>query len=543
MPALSASYRTGSVFLGLILFTGTLCAQTPLHQRIDELIAAGMPDFGKKAAPLASDAEFLRRVYLDLTGTIPAAGVARTFFADPSPDKRVKLIDNLLASPEHARHLAHVFDTMLMERRAGAKVPQAQWHEFLRKAFAENRPYDQLVREILSVDGEDAKTRPAARFYLDRDGEPHLLTRDVGRLFLGMNITCNQCHDSPLVEDYKQDIYYGIYAFLNRSALFTNTKTKVAVMAEKADGEASYQSVFDPAKVTKTTGPRLPGRELVKEPKFDKGKEYIVAPAKDVKPVPAFSRRAQLAEQLVAAENVQFRRNAANRLWAMLMGRGLVHPVDMDHSGNPPSHPELLSLLTDEFGAMKFDVRAMLRELALSQTYQRASFGAKEAAPEKFAAALLKPLSPEQLAYAMLQGTGQTDVDRKELGNKLNEANLYARSGKIAIQFGTTFGNRAGQPAEFEATLDQALFVANGKLLRGWLTPNAAGNLIARLAALKDDSAVAEELFLSVLTRLPSEEESKEIAEYLKAREKDRGTALADLAWALLASAEFRFNH
>ncbi|HXG08331.1 MAG TPA: DUF1549 domain-containing protein [Gemmataceae bacterium] len=529
----------------LITLAAAAPAQTPLHQRIDELIAAGTPDFERLAAPLADDAEFLRRVYLDLTGTIPPAAEARAFLNDPSPDKRRQLIDRLLASPEHARHMAHVFDVMLMERRTGRHVPPAAWHEYLRAAFAENKPWDELVREILSADGEDAQRRPAAKFYLDRDGEPHLLTRDISRLFLGMNLTCSQCHDSPIVEDYKQDLYYGIFAFLNRSFLFT-PKGKPAVLAEKADGEATFQSVFDPAKVTKTAAPRLPGGPLVKEPMFEKGQEYEVAPGKDVKPVPKFSRRAQLAAQLTAPENVQFRRNIANRLWALMMGRGLIHPLDQDHSANPPSHPELLNVLADEIGAMKFNLRAFLRELALSKTYQRASVpppGVKEVAPETFAVARLKPLSPEQLALAMMQATGLTDVERKALGDKLSEAALYAKlSGNLGL-FVNLFGNRPGQPADFEATMDQALFVANGKLLRSWLAPNAAGNLTGRLGQIQEADAVAEELYLSVLTRLPTEEERREVADYLKERTQDRAAALQELAWALLASAEFRFNH
>jgi hypothetical protein len=304
--------------------------------------------------------------------------------------------------------LQNVFDVMLMERRNARNVPQAQWQEFLRQSFADNKPWDQLVREILSADGADAKLRPAAKFYLDRDGEPNLLTRDISRLFLGMNLQCAQCHDHPLVEDYKQDHYYGILAFLNRSFLFTDPKRQV-VLAEKAEGEISYQSVFDPAKVTKTTGPRLPGRPLVKEPKFDKGKEYLVAAAKGVRPIPNFSRRAQLAVQMTDQDNVLFKRNSVNRLWALMMGRGLVHPVDIDHRSNPPSHPALLTLLADEFAAMKFNLRAFLRELALSQTYQRSSelpAGVQEVPPETFAVANLKPLSPEQLAWSLMQATG-----------------------------------------------------------------------------------------------------------------------------------------
>jgi hypothetical protein len=532
----------------IVLFnqTAPVLAQIALHQRIDQMIAAGSPTFAAQAPPLADDAEFLRRLYLDLTGTIPTASEARAFLDDRSPDKRPQLIERLLASPEHARHLQNVFDVMLMERRRGRNVPEAQWQEFLRQSFADNKPWDQLVREILSADGADAKFRPAARFYLDRDGEPNLLARDIGRLFLGMNLQCAQCHDHPLVEDYKQDHYYGILAFLNRSFLFTDPKRQV-VLAEKAEGETSYQSVFDPAKVTKTTGPRLPGRPLVKEPNFDKGKEYLVAPAKGVRPVPNFSRRAQLAAQMTDRENVPFKRNSVNRLWALMMGRGLVHPVDLDHSTNPPSHPALLTLLADEFAAMKFDLRASLRELALSQTYQRSSelpAGVKEVPPESFGVANLKPLSPEQLAWSLMQATGLTDAERLALGKNLTEQALYTRLAGNVVIFVRLFGSQPGQPEgqSFQATLDQALFLENSDLVRGWLAPRP-GNLTDRLLKLQDMQAAADELYLSVLTRRPSEEERKEVADYMKTRPQDRLAALQELAWALLASAEFRFNH
>ena len=379
-------------------------AEAPLHQRIDAFIAAGKPQL----VPLASDAEFLRRIYLDLTGTIPTSSAARAFLQDGSPDKRNRLIDRLLASPDHARHLQHVFDRVLMERRRDQHVSHAQWLDYLFVSFSANKPWDVLVREILSADGADPRLRPAAKFYLDREGEPNLLTRDIGGLLLGMNLQCAKCHDHPLVAGYHQDHYQGLFAFLNRTSLCTDAQ-KTALLAEKAEGEVSFQSVFDPAKVTKMTGPRLPGLPPVNEPKLEKGKEYVVAPAKGVRPVPKFSRRAQLAERITSPDNTQFRRNGANRLWAIMLGRGLVHPVDLDHENNPPSHPELLTVLADEFVRHKYDMRYLLREVARSQTYQRASelpAGTGEVAPQSFAVALLKPLSPEQLAWSLMQATG-----------------------------------------------------------------------------------------------------------------------------------------
>jgi hypothetical protein len=520
-------------------------AETPLHDRIDQLIAAGKPDFDKQAAPSASDAEFLRRIYLDLTGTIPTSEAARAFLKDSSSDKRAQLIDRLLNSPEYARHMATVFDVMLMERRPDKHVPRAQWIEFLRSSIAANKPWDQLVREILSADGTDPKTRPAAKFLLDREAEPNLETRDISRLFLGMNLQCCQCHDHPLVDDYKQEHYYGLYAFLNRTSLFTE-KGKGAVLAEKAEGEVSFQSVFDPAKVTKTTGSRLPLGKPVVEVKFDKGKEYEVAPANGVRPVPKFSRRSQLAPLLVAGDDLPFKRNAANRLWALMMGRGLVYPLDMDHSANPPSHPELLTILADEFAARKFDIREFLRELALSKTYQRSGeqpAGMKEAPPTSYLVALMKPLSPEQLAWATMQAVGLTDAERAALGKNANEAALHGKLAGNVGPFTQTFGSRPGEPPHgFQATLDQALFIDNGATIRGWLAPRA-GNLIDRFSRLKDSAAIAEELYLSVLTRMPGADEGAEVSKYLQGRDKDRAAAYQEMAWAFLASAEFRFNH
>ncbi len=518
----------------------------PLHERIDRAAALGEKDLAKSAAPAASDAEFLRRVTLDLTGTIPTAAEARAFLKDPAPDKRARLIDRLLASPEYARHLQDVFDVMLMERRPDKHVPRAAWQEYLRSSFAANKPWDVLVREILSVDGTDPKTRPAAKFALDREGEPNLLTRDVARLFLGMNLQCAQCHDHPLVEHYKQAQYYGIFAFLSRSFLFTDKAKNLTVLAEKAEGEVTYQSVFDPKKETKKSLPVVPFGMAIKEPVLEKGKEYEVAPANGVRPVPKFSRRAQLAGQVASKDNVQFRRNIANRLWALMLGRGLVHPPDLDHPDNPPSHPELLALLADEIAATRFDVRNFLREIALSQTYQRSSeppAGVAEVPAKSLAAAHLKPLSPEQLAWALMQATGLTDAERKALGKGATEAAVYARLAGNVAPFAATFGGKPGHAeGGFEPTLDQALFLSNGKVVRGWLAPRP-GNLTDRLSQLKEADAVAEELYLSVLTRLPSDDERKEVADYLKGSATDRTAALEELAWALLASAEFRFNH
>ncbi|MDB5305958.1 MAG: hypothetical protein JWO38_160 [Gemmataceae bacterium] len=535
LAALAAIFATAAVS----------SAAKPLHARIDRLIAAGHAGYETQVAPVSTDAEFLRRVYLDFAGTIPTADETRAFLVDTTPDKRTRLVDRLLAGPAYARRMAQVFDVVLMERRGDGKVPRAAWEEFLRTAFAENRPYDGLVREILSADGVDPKARPAAKFYLDRDFEPNLVTRDIARVFLGRNIQCAQCHDHPLVESYKQADYYGLLAFLNRSFLFPNANAPNAVLAEKADGEVNFVSVFDKAKKQGTTLPHMPGGKAISEAAPPKGKEYKVAPAANVRPVPAYSRREQLARAVTAADNPAFARTAANRLWALMLGRGIVNPVDLDHPGNPPSHPELLDLLATEFAAHKFDVKWLLREIAQSKTYQRSSEGPAgdtDPPPERYLVAHLKPLTAEQLAYAASQATGQTDADRVALGKTATEAGIDAR---VAARIGPFRAVFAGQPGAPDTgaitTLDQSLFLKFGPSVRGMIAPRP-GSLTDRLGKLTDPNAITDELFLSVLTRPATADERKDVTELLKAA-PDRPTALNELVWALLASAEFRFNH
>lgn len=370
-PASMGVCKAAALVAALLLArTAASQAPSPLHARIDEQIAQG---HAGPLSPLASDADFVRRLYLDLTGMVPSAGQVRTFLADASPDKRVKLIDQLLAGPSYPQHMATVFDVMWMERRRDQHVKDPEWQKYLLDSFAANKPYDQLAREVLSSDGADPATRPAAKFVLDREAEPNLLARDVGRIFFGKDLQCAQCHDHPLIDDYYQADYHGLLAFFSRTSLFVgkdkDKKNSPAVLMDAADGEVNFQSVFDPAAKGNTL-PKVPGGKQVEEPRFKPAEAYVIAPAKEVRHVPKYSRRAQLAAQ-IGPQNRPFNRNIVNRLWAQMMGRGLVEPVDLHHSANPPTHPQLLELLADEFVAMKYDIRAFLRELALSQTYQR----------------------------------------------------------------------------------------------------------------------------------------------------------------------------
>src|SRR5271157_5102577 len=250
-----------------------------LHERIDRLVDAKLAQElpGQSPAAPATDAEFLRRAWLDLAGMIPTAAEARAFLDDPSPYKRRALIDHLLESPAYPRRMQQVFDVVLMERRPDLYVEAKPWREFLRQAFVENRPYDVLVRQILAADGTDPAHRPSARFLLAREGDPNVITRDVGRLFLGMDLQCCQCHDHPLIDGYKQQHYYGLYAFVSRTVLVGGKEAdgtikpgSVALLGEKAEGDVTFSSVFKKKMIHKT-GPRVLEGPSAAEPAMAKG--------------------------------------------------------------------------------------------------------------------------------------------------------------------------------------------------------------------------------------------------------------------------------
>jgi hypothetical protein len=448
------------------------------------------------------------------------------------------------------------FDLWLMRRLPQKNVPVPEWEKFLRESFAANKPWDQLVRQILSNDGSDPNNRGPARFYLDRDGDMHVITKDVAKLFLGLNFECTQCHDHPQIEEFRQEHYYGISAFFVRSFVMTD-KEKRVVFAEKADGEATFESVFEmrdkTSKGPKSTLPRFLEASHISEPKFDKPEEaYVVRPDdkdKTVRPVPRFSRRDKFAEFLASGENRRFVRATVNRIWAMLLGRGLVHPLDLDHAGNPPSHPLLLAHLTEQFAANKLDLKWLIREIMLSQTYQRSSRGASPDVnpPEAtFARAQLRPLSPAQFAWSVMQATGEVDAHRLALGDKANEQTLVEKLAGYESRFVQLFGGEPGKPpATFEATADQSLFLANDPAITQMVRPKA-GNTVDRLLKLPADNipAIAEELYLSTLTRLPSPEDLADVQALLAgAPAEARAELLYELVWATVTSAEFRFNH
>jgi len=527
------------VFLSLvflIILSSNGHAAEPLHVRIDALIAAKAGN--TPASATADDAEFLRRIYLDLAGRIPSARETRAFLADRTPDRRTRLIDALLKGPDYPRRMQELFHAMLMERRGD----HAEWTKYLHKSFAANKPWNQLAREILRAAPGDEATRGAAFFYskrLEHYGENPIdypgLTRDVGRLFLGKDLRCAQCHDHLFVNEYKQHDFQGLFAFFQNTYLHD---PKYPTVGEKPMAQKrAFMSVFK--KVKRETGPRIPNVREFDVPMFTKGQEYVRPPdAKTKSPgLPRFSPLERLAEQLPTANNPAFVRNIVNRMWFVMMGRGLVHPLDLHHADNPPSHPELLDLLAGEFIAHQFDLQWLLRELALCATYQRSSV-VPESQPtppaDRFLTMIEKRLSAEQLMWSVLEATGER--------NRVTEAKGATGLEAVRAKFVKAFANPAGEPEdEFAPSLKATLFLLNDPTIQGWLTPRA-GNLVERLTKLPD-AQVAEELYLSVLTRLPATEERDEVAKYLAGGVSRRQSVVSQLVWALLASTEFCVNH
>lgn len=501
-----------------------------LHKQIDQQISklAGGP-----VAEPADDAEFLRRVSIDLTGKLPTANQARKFFADKDPAKRQKLIDRLIDSKDFPRRMQEAFTAMLLERRTDSKIPNADWESYLRDSFESNKPWNQLVGELLFVDEKDEKLKPASKFFLvSGRNNVNLKTEDVARLFLGRDIQCSQCHDHPEVGDYTQTDYFGLFTYLKD---------------KPAEATIEFESVFVPGK--KTTGPHLPGGDELEIPKFEKDQKEEAA---------KYRPRLLLSQALPTADNELFVRNSVNRFWFLMMGRGLVHPLNLHHQDNPPSHPKLLDALAKEFVAHKFDVKWLVRQIALSQSYQRSSslpdgVELKDCPPHLYRVANLKPLTPEQMGWCAAGATGNLDwllkapVPEKSEFSHYNYINgrvdkLPNNFPDVMALFVGVYSNPPGEPeVDFNTSMSHALFLMNDQLVLNWLKPKS-GNLVERLAKLKDE-AVADELYMNVLTRSPTEEEEVEVIEYLQQFQNRRTEAIGELAWALLSSAEFRTNH
>jgi hypothetical protein len=545
------SFQRHSILPAIGLFciaAGTARAES-LREQIDLRIEEKARSLQVSLAPVGEDAEFLRRLWLDLVGTIPSAREARQFLEDPSPGKRAALIERLLADPRYPVRMAEAFHVQLMERSG----EDEGWMKYLTAAFEENKPWNAMAKEILAPDFQHETKRSAGFFItrrLEKVGSQQTdypgLTRDVGRLFMGVDLQCCQCHKHPSVADYKQQEFNGLFvAYQNIKLNEPAGATKIKWFSEGLVTE-KYEFTSVLSGIKGATGPRVPfGREF-SIPELPEAERWQVAPDKKTKQggIPKFSPVSSLAEGIASAENPYFAKNIANRLWWQFMGRGLVEPLDLVHSDNPASHPELLEELSEALVKQGFDLKWLVRELVHTRTYQRSGrLGAMKEAPaeDTFAMAMERPVSAEQFARAFLEATGEFERVALARGwEGLPEKPLVWKT--VKASFTNAFANAPKEP-ELRAnpSLRGALFMRNNETVL-WALKARTGNLLERLSALPSAQAVAEELYLSVFTRKPAPEETQLLAAHL-ARAGDKTQATAEFLWAMLASTEFFTNH
>ncbi|HWB05182.1 MAG TPA: DUF1549 domain-containing protein [Verrucomicrobiales bacterium] len=489
-----------------------------IEDTVNFAIAAAWSDHHLKPAAEVDEKTWCRRVYLDLAGRIPSRGEMNDFLFSSAPSKRAALVDKLLSSAEYPARMRELWDVLLMGRgKRGGNEDRRQkngWWTFLEDAFRENRPWNETVRDLIAARPAVPERKGASWFIFERRNEHQQIAEAVAPLVYGTRIDCAQCHDHPLAREIKQGHYWGLVAAFNRSKNVEGTSQ----VGESAIGGfinfTNLKKESQPAVVTLLTG------KTVAETRPDGGKEndspdkYVDASAK-VK-VPKFSRREAFAEAATDG-NPLLARAFVNRMWAALLGRGIVHPADEMNERNVPSHPELLDWLAKDFETHKYDVKRLVRGIVLSRVYALGS--AKGTAPEWFAGALERPLTAEQIARSWRVAAGLPPSD-----DTLRRAVIGAMPDVM--------------PKEYNATFQQAQFLTNSPALAGILQP-ASGNTAERLAALPDAAARVKEAFLSVLARTPDDEELKQATAFLNERPDKPADGVRDLLWALMTGAEF----
>jgi hypothetical protein len=487
-----------------------------LARHIDAAIDRALAAAKLTPAPPAADAEFLRRACLDITGVVPDADRAAAYLSSKDPARRAKLIDDLLASPRYGRHMADLWQALLVPRDAdNRRIPLEPLDHWLEESFNHDRPWDHLVRELLTASGTQEENA-AVTFYL-ANLAPDKLTDRVSRAFLGVRLQCAQCHNHPFTP-WKQTDYWGMAAFFEKVHTGGNVN-----------------------KMAKTGGPLAIGEEgrgrLLKRPVSAK-----VVPAKfflgaEANLRPGEPRRPALADWLTAPENPYFARAMVNRVWGQFFGRGFVNPVDDLRADNPPSHPELLQELAEQFAAGGFDVKDLVRAICLSQAYQRSSRAAAGGGGDDdlrlFGRMALKPLTPEQLYDSLEQVLGKAEgKPQPPRGKKPGGAtprDAFVRFFNV---------DDTADPTEYQAGIPQAL-----RLMNAAPTNRTGPALNQALKAGGRPVQVIDRLYLAALARRPTPAETRMLLAYVEKQGARPRPAYGDILWALLNSSEFALNH
>ncbi|MGE4004013.1 MAG: DUF1553 domain-containing protein, partial [Planctomycetaceae bacterium] len=507
---------------------------------IDRLIAAEWNANSIIPAPEADDAEFIRRAYLDVTGRIPPASAVRDFLADESPDRRRDLIDRLLGTATYIVHSTNLWRAaMIPEADADQQIRffLPGFEAWLRSRIAENRNYAQIVEEVLTLPFDpsqmqqfqqpDAPT-PAA-FYRAKDAQPENLAAATARIFLGLRLECAQCHDH-FFDKWKRDEFWSYAAFFTslsgEQVMRAPNSDDASTPAAQSSRGALAGALAAPVVMIPGTGRTVPARFLDgSEPNWT---------------VDADSRQ-MLAKWVTSPENEFFARAAVNRIWANHFGIGLVDPVDDLSERNPPSHPEVLDLLADEFAKHDFDVKFVIRVVTTTRAYGLTSRQTHESqqTPRMFARMAVKGLTPEQIFDSIAQATGYQQPFNPE--EPLNFNNDQRRQ-----EFLENFANSSDAPTERQSTILQALSLMNGEFVAA-ATDLSESRTLAAVAEspFLDAQEKVEALFLAALSRPPAADESERFTAYASAGSStdDPDAALGDVFWALLNSSEFLMNH
>lgn len=502
----------------------SLYAALPVNNEVDRLVYARHQKLGLLPSETCDDAEFLRRASLDAIGLLPTPEMTRKFLADHRPDKRARLVDELLEHPNYADHWAVKWGDLIRPNpsRVGVK-PVYLLDQWLRDSFRQNKPYDQMVRELLTAEGSTHEHGPVAIFRDKRD--PVDTSSFVSQIFLGVRLDCAKCHHHPS-EKWTQEDYYQLAAF------FGQMSRRGQAISAPISGEPEYWWYGGKGEV------QHPVTEAVMVPRPPDGPEMPYVKGQDP--------RARLVDWMTSSDNPFFAKAIVNRLWSEFLGRGIVEPVDDFRVSNPASNEPLLNWLAQDFATHGHDLRHLIRTILNSRVYQLSSHPNEHnlADTKNFSRALKRRMSAEVLLDAVSDVTGMRD---EFSGLPPDARAVQTWNHKLSSDFLDAFGRpNASQecPCERErkSSVVQALHLMNSNSLQTKLS-SSAGKVAALVKSGMPEPKLVREVYLAAYNRLPSPEELQTALRFYSAPGASRQTATEDLVWALINSAEFVFNH
>jgi Protein of unknown function (DUF1553)/Protein of unknown function (DUF1549)/Bacterial Ig-like domain (group 2) len=514
-----------------------LYADSPRANFVDEHVLRKLEALHIPPAGPCTDHEFIRRAFLDCTGSLPRPEDVAAFIADARPDRRARLIDALMDRPEFVDYWSYKWSDVLLVS-SHKMQPPAMWayYRWVRRAVAENRPWDKFARDLLTVQGSSLDNGAATYFVLHKD--PAELSETTALTFLGMSVACAKCHNHPL-EKWTQDQYWALANMFGRVGLKNGDRAGDVTVQSLPAGEVAHLRMGVPMPPAPLDAPPL---------KFDDPRD----------------RRAVFADWLTSPDNPYFAKALVNRVWRNFLGRGLVEAEDDQRATNPPTNPELLDALARDFVADGYDVKHLIRVIMNSATYQRSSVPATGAEGDDrfYSHYLVRRLPAEVILDAYSQVTGvPTPFDTLRTGAgqvAVVPTGLYPRGVRaqqlpdvhLVSRFLDAFGRpERAQTCSCERTQDgsvtQALHLNNGQTLNDKL--RAKESLVSRwLAGKVSDGDVISDLFDRALSRPPTSAERAKLAALLADAAKGgaaRRETLEDLAWGVLTGREFLFNH